>query len=79
MGRTPVARTGNNDKEESLHYQQPADEVTALPSVSYQPHTSNLHYEAELVVAIGNSGQNVQTVQEAYGVIFRYALVFDLT
>ena len=46
--------------------------------VNYPPITKNLHHEVEMVVALGGGGANV-TVDAAKGLIFGYAVGFDLT
>lgn len=50
-------------------------EVAKLP---YPPKTANLHYEVELVVAIGQGGQAV-SVAQAQAMIFGYAIGLDMT
>ena len=47
-------------------------------SVPYPPETSNLHYEIELVVAIGEGGANIP-VERALEHVFGYAVGLDLT
>ena len=77
MGHNPGS--GRTREAEPFHFQKPADAVTTSPSVPYPTRTSNLHYEAELVVAIGKQGRNLQTLEEAHELIFGYALGCDLT
>lgn len=47
-------------------------------SVPYPQATSNFHFEAELVVAIGSSGRNVNA-EDANSLIFGYATGLDMT
>lgn len=47
-------------------------------SVPYPQATSNFHFEAELVVAIGSSGRNV-SAEDANSLIFGYATGLDMT
>jgi fumarylpyruvate hydrolase len=47
-------------------------------TIPYPPLTSNLHYEIELVVAIGAGGRNIR-VEDARGHIFGYAVGLDMT
>ncbi len=47
-------------------------------NVPYPQNTSNFHYEAELVVAIGSSARNIDP-NSAEGVIFGYAAGLDMT
>jgi fumarylpyruvate hydrolase len=73
------------DREPPFFFSKPADaqaivpvapgQVTELP---YPPVTSNLHYECELVVAIGKGGSNI-AVEDAASHIFGYAVGFDMT
>jgi fumarylpyruvate hydrolase len=53
----------------------PAGETITLP---YPSHTSNYHYEVELVVAIGKGGKDI-AVADAAGHIFGYAVGLDMT
>ena len=62
-----------NDSESIIPVK--ADVVAELP---YPPKTDNLHYEVELVVAIGQGGKSV-TVQQAQAMIFGYAVGLDMT
>ncbi len=47
-------------------------------AIAYPPATANLHYEAELVVALSKGGRDIP-VAEASGHIFGYAVGIDLT
>jgi len=52
---------------------------SALPmAIAYPPQTANYHYEAELVVAIGRGGHNIDPV-EAASHVFGYACGLDMT
>ena len=51
------------------------NQVNDLP---YPPKTQNLHYEVELVVAIGQDGANLST-EQAKDLIFGYAVGLDMT
>jgi fumarylpyruvate hydrolase len=65
--------------EPPVFFTKPADAI--VPSgaaIPYPPRTENLHYEVELVVAIGGSGRNIAAGQ-AHGHIFGYAVGNDLT
>lgn len=72
---------GNPDREPPFFFQKPANAIvdtTEKTSVHYPPMTSNLHYEGELVVALGKSGQDL-TPQQAEECIYGYAVGCDLT
>jgi fumarylpyruvate hydrolase len=65
--------------EPPVFFTKPADAI--VPSggaIPYPPRTENLHYEVELVVAIGGAGRNIAAGQ-ARGHIFGYAVGNDLT
>jgi fumarylpyruvate hydrolase len=72
---------GNPDREPPFYFQKPANamvDTIETCSVHYPPMTSNLHYEGELVVALGKSGQNVSE-RDASDYIYGYAVGCDLT
>jgi fumarylpyruvate hydrolase len=54
---------------------------TVVPNgttIAYPDSTSNFHYEAELVVAIGTAGRNI-AVEDALDHVFGYAVGLDMT
>ena len=74
-----VREMGSDAKEPPVFFTKPADAI--VPSgaaIPYPPRTENLHYEVELVVAIGGAGRNI-TAGQAHGHIFGYAVGNDLT
>lgn len=72
MGRDP-------DREPPFFFTKPCDAVVEDGAViPYPPQTENLHYEAELVVAIGSGGADIPEA-EALGHVWGYALGNDLT
>ncbi|WP_158964086.1 fumarylacetoacetate hydrolase family protein [Chachezhania sediminis] len=72
MGRDP-------DREPPFFFTKPADAVVENGvTVPYPPETENLHYEIELVVAIGKGGRNIPQ-EEVYDHIFGAAVGIDLT
>jgi fumarylpyruvate hydrolase len=73
------------DREPPFFFSKPADAQAVVPvapgqvaELPYPPVTSNLHYECELVVAIGKGGSNI-AVEDAASHIFGYAVGFDMT
>ncbi|AWB33166.1 fumarylacetoacetate hydrolase family protein [Orrella marina] len=74
---------GNDpDKEPPFFFYKPTDAIfvahadgTEMP---YPPMTSNLHYEIELVVAIGREGTSIDT-ESAQSHIYGYAVGLDMT
>ena len=72
MGRDP-------DREPPFFFTKPADAVVEDgETVAYPPQTENLHYEAELVVAIGKGGRNISE-DAALDHVWGYAIGNDLT
>ncbi len=67
------------DREAPFYFTKPADAVVDNGAqVPYPPKTENLHYEAELVVAIGKECTNA-TLENALDHVFGYAAGNDLT
>ena len=67
------------DREPPFFFTKPAD--AAVPSgsdVPYPPATQNLHYEMELVAAIGKAGVGIPS-SDANGYIWGYGAGIDLT
>ena len=72
MGRDP-------DREPPFFFTKPADAVVGdNENLPYPPDTSNLHYEGELVVAIGKGGMNL-AAEDSPTHIWGYAIGNDLT
>lgn len=70
---------GNDDRDPPFFFTKPADAVVQSGAVLDFPiATSNLHHEAELVVAIAAKGEKL-SVQHAEAVIYGYASGNDLT
>jgi fumarylpyruvate hydrolase len=74
---------GDPDREPPFFFSKPADAV--VPSslsddskIQYPLATKNLHYEIELVVAIGSSGVKIAQA-DALSYVFGYAVGIDLT
>lgn len=72
MGKDP-------DREPPFFFSKPADAVVGDgETVAYPPQTANLHFEGELVVAIGRGGSDIAR-QVALDHVFGYAAGNDLT
>ncbi|NLJ51839.1 MAG: fumarylacetoacetate hydrolase family protein [Alcaligenaceae bacterium] len=69
----PFFFTKANDKE-SVVIASEGTEAT----IDYPSKTSNLHYELELVIAIGKNGKNI-SVNEAEDYIYGFAVGLDMT
>ena len=65
-------------REPPCFFLKPADAIVLDSVMSYPPGTNNLHYEGELVLAIGKGGADIEP-DEASGHIFGYALGLDMT
>ncbi len=72
MGRDP-------DREAPFFFLKPADTVVDDgATMPYPPETANLHYEIELVVAIGTGGTNIDPAS-ALDHVWGYGVGIDLT
>jgi fumarylpyruvate hydrolase len=70
---------GNPNREPPFFFTKPADAVVDSElTIPFPPETANLHYEAELVVAIGKGGFRIGEA-DAADHIFGYAVGNDLT
>jgi len=69
----------NPDREPPFFFMKPGDAVVATGSeIAYPQATQNLHYEMELVVAIGKGGKDISQ-QNANAHIWGYGVGIDLT
>jgi fumarylpyruvate hydrolase len=75
-----VREMGNDPKSEPpLFFSKPADAVVESGAViAYPSHTSNLHHEVELVIAIGKGGSKIAEAA-ALDHVWGYAAGVDLT
>ena len=74
---------GFTGREDPFFFCKPADALVVIPDgtegqMHYPSKTSNLHYEMELVVALGSGGKDIP-VEQAESHIFGYALGLDMT
>jgi len=70
---------GNPDREPPVFFMKPG--AAALPEgkdFPYPPHSQDVHYEVELVVAMGKDGANI-SAQEALRHVYGYAIGLDMT
>jgi fumarylpyruvate hydrolase len=65
-------------KEPPCFFQKPADAIVTGGVMPYPSVTRNMHYEGELVVAIGKGGADI-AVSSALDHIYGYALGLDMT
>ncbi len=74
-----VREMGNDpDREPPVFFTKPADAISTRPNIPFPSATRNLHYEGELVVAIGKEGAEIST-GEALQHVFGYSVGCDLT
>ena len=72
------------DREPPFFFQKPSDAVVVcspgsdVTTVPYPPMTTSLHYEGELVVAIGRAGLRIQA-ENAMDHVYGYSIACDLT
>ncbi|MGB8621284.1 MAG: fumarylacetoacetate hydrolase family protein, partial [Paracoccaceae bacterium] len=70
---------GNDEREPPFFFTKPADALVADgATIPYPPATHDLHYEAELVAAIGQGGANIAP-GDALTHVWGYAAGNDLT
>jgi fumarylpyruvate hydrolase len=70
---------GDPSRELPCFFTKPADAVVADgAAVPYPPATANLHYEIELVVALGRGGADI-AADQALDHVFGYGVGIDLT
>jgi len=74
---------GFTGREDPFFFSKPADALLVIPDgtqgkMQYPSKTSNLHYEMELVVALGSGGRDI-AVEQANACVFGYALGLDMT
>ena len=74
---------GFTGREPPFFFMKPADAIVVAPPgattpLPYPSHTTNLHHEIELVVAIGKGGKNIAAA-DALSHIYGYAVGLDMT
>lgn len=65
-------------RDEPCFFLKPGDVASTAETFAYPPGTSNLHYEGELVLAIGRGGRDL-SVEAAGDCILGYAAGLDMT
>jgi len=82
VGRNYAAHArelGNDEREPPFFFSKPADAIVANhATLAFPARTENLHYEIELVVAIGTGGVDIAP-GAALSHVFGYAVGNDLT
>jgi fumarylpyruvate hydrolase len=73
-----AAEMGDSDPAPPFFFTKPADAATNAETVPFPPRTADLHFEGELVIAIGHGGADIAPAN-ASGHIFGCAAGLDLT
>jgi fumarylpyruvate hydrolase len=66
------------DREPPFFFMKPADAVVPPGRLPFPTQTQDLHYEVELVVALGEGGRDIR-VEDALDHVFGYAVGLDMT
>jgi fumarylpyruvate hydrolase len=66
------------DREPPFFFQKNPDNLDSSGEFPYPPHTSDVHHEVELLVALKSGGTNIP-LSEALNHVFGYALCLDMT
>lgn len=81
VGRNYAAHAiemGHDGREPPFFFSKPADALVQAGHVAWPPATSDLHHEVELVVALGQGGENLDE-KHALDLVLAYAVGVDLT
>ncbi len=73
-----IREMGADLREPPCFFLKPADAIVLNGRMPYPPGTQNLHYEGELVVALGKGGRNIR-VADALDHVFGHAVGVDMT
>lgn len=66
------------DREPPFFFQKNPNNLDASGDFPYPPHTSDVHHEMEMAVALKSGGTNV-AVEDALDLVYGYALALDMT
>ncbi len=66
------------DREDPFFFQKNPDNLDTSGTFPYPPHTSDVHHEAEMLVALKTGGRNIP-VDKALDHVFGYGLALDMT
>lgn len=74
-----IREMGGDERDPPFYFCKPADAIVPTgSSIDYPPQTSNLHYEVELVAAIGKGGADISE-DKALDHVWGYAVGLDMT
>jgi fumarylpyruvate hydrolase len=66
------------DREDPFFFQKNPNNLSTANTFPYPPHTSDVHHEAEMLVALKTGGTNIP-VSSALDHVFGYGLALDMT
>ncbi len=66
------------DREDPFFFQKNPNNLTMSDTFPYPPHTSDVHHEAEMLVALKTGGTNIP-LSSALDHVFGYGLALDMT
>ena len=66
------------DREDPFFFQKNPNNLSTSEAFPYPPHTSDVHHEAEMLVALKTGGTNIP-VSSALDHVFGYGLALDMT
>lgn len=66
------------DREPPFFFQKNANNLDPSGTFPYPPHSSDVHHEAEMYVALKSGGTNI-AVEDALDHVYGYGLSFDMT
>jgi len=66
------------DREDPFFFQKNPDNLVPSGTFPYPPHSSDVHHEAEMLVALKTGGRNIP-VDAALDHVFGYGLALDMT
>ncbi len=82
IGRNYAAHTvemgGDPDREEPFFFQKNPDNLDTSGEFPYPPHSSDVHHEIEMAVALASGGTNIP-LDQALDHVFGYGVSIDMT
>lgn len=66
------------DREAPFFFQKNPNNLDSTGEFPYPPHSTDVHHEVELVIALGSGGTNI-AVADALGHVWGYAVALDMT
>jgi fumarylpyruvate hydrolase len=66
------------DREDPFFFQKNSNNLDPSGTFPYPPHTSDVHHEAEMLVALKSGGTNIP-LESALDHVFGYGLALDMT